>query len=180
MKKQESSYSFKNKWSSEIAKWGYTPIPNLLIYNQSKLDITSSEMAVLLQLLTHMWDDRHPYPAASTLCKRSGMALQTVRTNIRRLEAKGLLRRKFRKALSNEYELTSLKAILQRIATTEQPPVQKRIPPYSKTSISNYPKMETKEDPFSKKNKLKRGPDSKNALQVGDILANKFGNKHLT
>lgn len=175
MKTTQNDYSFASKWSAEIGKWGYAPVPHLLISHQRELDITNAEMVVLINLISYMWTNKDPYPAAASLGKRIGMATQTVRTNIRNLEAKGLLRRKYRTAVTNEYDLSPLKIRLQSFAQAQPPPVQKRAPLLPKTDSAPYPKNDTKEDPFAKKNKVKRSQNSTKTAHIADILDKRYG-----
>lgn len=54
---------FSDKWSPEIQSFGFTEIPNLLIENQGAMDITPTEMCVLISILKFQWDEKHPFPS---------------------------------------------------------------------------------------------------------------------
>src|SRR5690349_2877308 len=95
------SRSFRNKWSRQIERWGYTTMPNLLLDHQVALGIGSSELSMICHLLYYRWDNSKPYPSAETLAKRSGLSVSSVRNNIRKLERKGLVRRVKRTGRTN-------------------------------------------------------------------------------
>lgn len=171
---KNNKHDFASKWSTEIKRCGYTPLPNLLISNQAKLGIAPGEFVVLSTLLSYKWSNDDPYPAIASLAKYTGMASSTVRRHIRSLEAKGLLRRKFREHQTNEYNFDCLVSRLQQLAGKHPPPVQKCTRPSSPTNSSPYSKIDTKEDSFFKKNKVKRGQNSTKPTHIGDILGKRY------
>lgn len=168
------NYNFANKWSAEIGRRGYTPVPNLLISHQHDLNISNAEMAVLLGLMFYMWTSSDPYPAVSTLAKQSGMASKTIRRYIRSLEAKQLVTRRFRKAATTEYSLAPLKAKLQSYAQAQSPPTQKRAPLSSKISRAPYLDLSTKKDAANKTH-LRRRFGKSETTHIKDVLERQFG-----
>ena len=111
----------EDKWSSQVMKFGYTPIPNLLLRAQGKLKITPVQLNVLVQLAEHWWEaDKDPYPAKDRIAGRMGKSPRQVQRYITQLEKKGLVRRieRFggRKAqTSNAYSLNGLVKKLQAV-----------------------------------------------------------------
>lgn len=167
--KQPKDYRFVEKWSPLIATKGYTPMPNLLIAHQKELGITNGEMVILLDLLLYKWDNKHPFPSVATLAKSNGMALETIRRHIRSMEKKDLIKRLFRKANSNEYNLGLLIKRLEGFAQVDAPPTQKRIPPSSEISGTASSKLNTKED-AAKKTNLKSSYRSSNPTSLGEMF----------
>lgn len=168
--KPKKNFNFADKWSPEIEKLGFVSVPNQLITNQVELEITNGELVVLLGLLYFMWTNDNPYPSVPTLSKLNGMAHNTVRTHIRSLNTKGLIRRKFRKASSNEYDLSPLKSRLHHIALSTPPSVRKRNTPYSNSDTPAYPNSDTKKD-AAKKTYLRKPTGKNSTSKLGDILA---------
>jgi predicted transcriptional regulator len=111
----------EDKWSSPVMKFGYTPLPNLLLRAQGKLKITPVQLNVLVQLAEHWWEaDKDPYPAKDRIAQRMGKSPRQVQRYITQLEQKGFVRRieRFggRKAqTSNAYSLSGLIKKLQAV-----------------------------------------------------------------
>jgi hypothetical protein len=111
----------EGKWSSAVMKFGYTPIPNLLLRAQGKLQITPVQLNVLVQRAEHWWEaDKDPYPAKDRIAQRMGKSPRQVQRYITQLEQKGLVARieryGGRKAqTSNAYSLAGLVKRLQAV-----------------------------------------------------------------
>jgi hypothetical protein len=111
----------EDKWSSPVMKFGYTPIPNLLLRAQGKLEITPVQLNVLVQLAEHWWEaDKDPYPAKDRIAQRMGKSPRQIQRYITQLEKKQLVTRieRFggRKAqTSNAYSLAGLVKKLQAV-----------------------------------------------------------------
>lgn len=170
----QNKYDFTSKWSAEVEKWGYTEMPNLLITNQQYLDISNAEMVVLINLLMYKWTVKNPYPAVASLSRHTGMSSNTVRTHLRLLEKKKLLKRIGRKSLTNEYNLVPLINKLRGVASVGKPPAQKRAFVYSKSNSNPYSYLNTKEDAAKNTNKRKRNTKD-DTLLVKDILVERYG-----
>lgn len=84
----------EDKWSAQVMKLGYTPIPNLLLRAQGKLEISPVQMNVLLQLAEHWWEaGKDPYPAKDTIAARVGKSRRQVQRYITELEKDGFIER---------------------------------------------------------------------------------------
>lgn len=83
------------KWGSLVSgggKRGFTIVPDALLRNQGALDITPSEMTVLLNLIAHWWfADRPPFPGNDVLIERTGLGKRAVQRAIAGLKKKGLI-----------------------------------------------------------------------------------------
>src|SRR6185437_11078863 len=111
----------EDKWSPQVMKLGYTPLPNLLLRAQGKLKLSPVMLNVLVQLAEHWWEaDKDPFPAKDRIATRMGKSPRQIQRYIAQLEKRGLVKRikRFlgRKAqTSNAYSLdgliTKLKAV---------------------------------------------------------------------
>lgn len=112
-----------DKWGEEACSLGWVGVPTLLLFAQKDLNISSSELNVLLNLLMHWWNkSEKPYPSQSAIAYRSGLAPKTVQRALHSLEDKGLIG-KTSTARSNNitrgrnyYDLTPLVERLNRIS----------------------------------------------------------------
>jgi DNA-binding MarR family transcriptional regulator len=164
-----SNYDFTIKWSPLLLGDGFTVIPNTLIEHQADLKITSSELNTIVGLLSFKWDDRKPWPSAATLSGYSGLAVHTIRTNLRNLEKKGFIKRHHINGRSNEYDFQPL---LERLESYAHP-IQKRIPSRSNLNSRPYSNMNTKEDALNKTKIRKRNGKSGKLTSLGEVLSNK-------
>jgi predicted transcriptional regulator len=111
----------EDKWSPQVLKLGYTPLPNLLLRAQGKLKITPVQLNVLVQLAEHWWEaDKDPYPAKERIATRMGKSPRMVQRYLTQLEKAGLIKRiqrySGRKAqTSNAYSLEGLVKKLRAI-----------------------------------------------------------------
>lgn len=83
------------KWESspvlskygEAAKAGFQLVPDLLLKHQTTLEITATDLVVLLNVLMHWWTpDQKPFPRPVTIAKRMGVSTRTVQRSLRVLE----------------------------------------------------------------------------------------------
>lgn len=82
------------RWRGAVttAETGFTAVPDVLIRSQGQLELSSTEMVVLLNILMHWWrDDDWPFPRISVIGKRMGTSRRTVERAVRSLQAKGLV-----------------------------------------------------------------------------------------
>src|SRR5215207_7974183 len=74
-----SAYKLEVRFGDEILQAGFTSVPNLLLRYQAELDITAAELNFILQVWSHWWDDKDPYPALGTIAQRMGASRRQVR-----------------------------------------------------------------------------------------------------
>lgn len=163
------SYKFERKWSKEISLNGHTSVPNLLIINQSKLNVTNGELIVLIGLMQHMWTEKPPYPAVSTLARQSGMASKTVRNHIRNLEKKSLIKRVYRKSSTNIYDFDPLKKKLNKLALT----TKKSTRPSPISSNYPYPIFSSKKEELNN-TKIRRGVSVSDFTHIKNVISNSY------
>jgi len=73
---------------------GFLAIPNILLKNQENLGLTSTNMVVLLNVLSYWWyPEKKPYPRSTTIAKRMGLSPRAVQRSLRQLQTLELLER---------------------------------------------------------------------------------------
>jgi DNA-binding transcriptional MocR family regulator len=105
--------SFNNKWGDDLQALGYTAVPNCLLTCQAQLGIASCELNILLQVLSFKFDTRHPFPSLRAISKQTGLAVNTIRRNLRSLENKGMIKRLYRTGDTNLYDIEPLIRLLE-------------------------------------------------------------------
>jgi predicted transcriptional regulator len=84
----------EERWGHNTIKAGYTFVPSLILRAQARLHINAVELAVLLHLLDHWWDNADmPFPAKQRLAERLGVSTKTVQRAVAALETEGLIQR---------------------------------------------------------------------------------------
>jgi DNA-binding FadR family transcriptional regulator len=63
-------------------------------HNQAQ-GLTSLEAMVIVQIVSHKWDERAPFPALGTIAERLSVSRRTIRGALERLEDFGYVRREF-------------------------------------------------------------------------------------
>lgn len=119
---EQESHNLEQRWGKDVIANGFVLLPSILLRAQSRLHIDCLEMTVLLHLLDHWWsDNKMPFPSKKRLGERMGKSEKTIQRAMVRLEAQGLIKRKFRKnstggQTSNLYDLAPLVKKLKPIA----------------------------------------------------------------
>lgn len=108
--------SLHQKWGVAVIAEGYTVLPNVILQNQKALELKHLDVLVLMCLLSHWWDkDDLPRPAKTSIARTLDVDPRTVQRSIAKLEKKGYILRKERRAgvgdnLPNFYDLSGLVA----------------------------------------------------------------------
>lgn len=114
-------WSFQTKWSKDVAKLGFTAVPNALLIYTTKLKLKPTEFIVLVNIDSFRWDAySEPWPSVETLAKRVGVSTKTVIRAITSLEEKGCISRIKRRNISNKYDFEPLKAKLLRYVRADK------------------------------------------------------------
>ncbi|WP_337155246.1 helix-turn-helix domain-containing protein [Proteus terrae] len=102
-------------WGRTILGSGWASVPNELLKNQNKLELSNSELVLLIHLISFMHhDDSKVYPSIELLSKRMSQDRRTIQRTINRLISKKIIRKKIRstsrldKGLTNIYDLSPL------------------------------------------------------------------------
>jgi len=120
---QESSRKvLEKRWTKGVIEPGFTFIPSVLLRAQARLHINATELAVLMHLVDHWWEDEEmPFPSKRRLAERLSVSDKTVQRAMKRLEEEGLVKRSVRRhasggQASNIYDLKPLVEKLKPIA----------------------------------------------------------------
>lgn len=104
----------------EAGKSGWSPIPDVLLFNQHQLGtkrtkLKGDDMVVLLNLMAHYYvKDEMPFIRPTTIAKRMGVSQRTVQRSLAKLFKLGLLAKGKHKELGHiTYDLTPLVTRLQ-------------------------------------------------------------------
>lgn len=88
-----SEQKIQAKWGSGL-DGGFLVLPVLLLKRQKELDLDSTALVVLLNLLASWWDRENlPFTRAITIARRIGVTPRTVQRCLEKLEEKGLVLR---------------------------------------------------------------------------------------
>lgn len=121
----------RDKWGS-AAKEGYQAVPHALFRFQHDLELSSSELVTLLNILDFWWEaERKPWPTATTLAKRMGVDARSVQRHLKKLESLGYLQRERipEMDLVKQYNLDGLVKKLQHLVqhgSSGKPPRRRR------------------------------------------------------
>jgi predicted transcriptional regulator len=109
-----SKSAMEERWGKNVIKAGYTLFPSIILRAQARLHINAVELAVLMHLLDHWWDNAEmPFPSKKRIADRLAVSAKTVQRAIVGLETEGLVRRVKRSngnggQASNHYDLQPL------------------------------------------------------------------------
>ena len=76
----------------KAADAGWSPLPDVLLFNQHKLKIAGDDLVVLLNMMAHYYTKNEmPFTRVTTIAKRMGVSQRTVERSIARLRKQGLI-----------------------------------------------------------------------------------------
>jgi hypothetical protein len=170
-------------------KHGFTAVSRVFLRSYAEMGLSSNEAMMVLHILDYSWRDNLPFPKVETVALSMGKTDKTVRSYIRTLRVKGLLRTKSRKGRSNVYDFTPLFARLREYADKDEvfelpewekePPKKEKLstmrPRVPEKAQSDYPKtsQSIEEEEKKKNNRSERAPSGMEKLQqvIDDSLA---------
>jgi len=106
-----------DKWQ-DAAKAGFQLLPDLLLRHQAELELTATDLVVLINLTMHWWyPDQRPFPRSSTIAKRMGIDRRSVQRSLAKLSEKGLVERMVESLPDgNERQVCDLSGLQQRLS----------------------------------------------------------------
>lgn len=85
--------SFYKKWGYSTAQGGWTSVPNLLLKHSGRLNISPTELVILIQLMRFWWKEEDlPYPSISKTSEEMGVTRKTASKYFGLLKEKGYIR----------------------------------------------------------------------------------------
>ena len=119
--RKKASTNADEKWGKDVMEQGFCIVPSLLLRAQGRLGINPTQLAILLQLCEHWWQEENkPHPGKRRLADRLGIGPRQIQRHIAELEAGGLVERIERHGQdggkqTNIYDLSGLVAKLKEI-----------------------------------------------------------------
>lgn len=108
---------FASKWTDNVANCGFTSIPNILLTERTKLNLTPSEILIVIALESFRWEaDRRVFPRIVTISEMTGYAPRSVKRLLKSLEDKQLIKRLPRYHQSNVYDQSGIISKLNELA----------------------------------------------------------------
>jgi DNA-binding MarR family transcriptional regulator len=103
----------------EAGNAGWSPVPDVLLFNQRRLKINSDDLVVLLNLMAHYYvKNEMPFIRPTTIAKRMGCSQRTVQRSIARLFKQGhIWKGKHKEKGHLTYDLTPLIEKLQPLGS---------------------------------------------------------------
>jgi hypothetical protein len=89
---------------------GFQRVPHVVFKHQSALGLNAIELVVLLNLTLHYWyEGRRPFVRPVTIAQRMDIGIRTVQRAMRKLERRGLIKRRSRaNAPGTEFDISGL------------------------------------------------------------------------
>lgn len=121
----EGKKELTKKWGSDIMALGFTAVPDILLKRMGKLNLTSTEFVVMVQVMSFWWfADNKPFPSKRKIAAAIGCSEKTVQKTMARLEKLGFVTRIERRKDadrndSNIYDFAPLIAQLAPMAAEE-------------------------------------------------------------
>jgi DNA-binding MarR family transcriptional regulator len=117
----EALFELNTKWGETIqgVGGGWTGIPNLLLKKQGILGLSSTELNVLINIISFWWEaSRVPFPLPEKIADEIGISSRSVFRTIASLEEKGFINRVSEPGKSTKYELHGLVEKLKTVKNT--------------------------------------------------------------
>ena len=120
--KKAAARAAERKWGKGVIDLGFCIVPSLLLHAQSRLGLNPTQLAILLQISEHWWEeDNKPHPSKQRLAQRLGIGPRQIQRHIAELEKAGLVERIERHGgnggrQTNVYDLSGLVARLAKLA----------------------------------------------------------------
>lgn len=101
----------------DAGKAGWSPLPDVLLFNQRKLELNSEDLNVLLNMMAHYYSPgAMPFVRPNVIAKRMGVSTRSVQRSITRLRKKNLIAKASGPKRQVIHDLTPLIAKLRPLA----------------------------------------------------------------
>lgn len=153
LKPPKEQQAFEMRWGTNVAEHGFTMVPTMLFWMQARLGLSSPQSMVLLQILSHWFDNKSlPWPSKNTIAKRLGIKPRQVQRILGDLEKAKFIKRKARYyrsggQSSNAYDLDGL---IARLVVLE--------PEYRKMKAENQLRRAEVETPVGRRQRKESSP----------------------
>ena len=108
----------KLKWQGAVTEGsGFVAVPMALLRLQTKLNLTATDMLVLVNLLAHWWDPgRAVFPRSTTIATRMGVAKRTVQRSTQKMVRAGLMDREYIEIGGSKRRTFQFTSLAERLA----------------------------------------------------------------
>jgi hypothetical protein len=115
-----TDYAIAVRFGDNLLDYGFTSIPNLLLFNYTGLGISNQELVFILHLLSFWWGRANPYPSLGLIADRMGITWRQAHRYAHSLEEKQYLIITQRisesgRKTTNEYNFSPLLKALQQV-----------------------------------------------------------------
>jgi DNA replication protein DnaD len=113
-----ADYAIAVRFGDKLLDYGFTSIPNVLLFNYTQLGISNQELVFILHLLSFWWGREKPYPSLGLIAERMGITWRQAHRYAHSLEEKQYLTiteraDEFGRRSTSEYDFTPLLKALQ-------------------------------------------------------------------
>lgn len=102
------SAQLEDFWTESLLERGFVAVPLVLLEYREYLRINTTELTVLLALLSFRHNNRPVYPSVHKISERSGVEPRVVYRATSSLERKGLVYKEARPGRTTNYDLSGL------------------------------------------------------------------------
>ena len=113
----------EDRWHPKFKDENWVPVLHFFLENYHRLKpypVTHSEAMFVIHLMQFKWDSQAPYPGYKRIAKTMGVSDKSARRYAQALEQKKYLKRKIRKAQTNEFNLKPLMEALVSLKEIEE------------------------------------------------------------
>jgi DNA-binding transcriptional ArsR family regulator len=93
----ETLKAIEKRWSKDLAKVGWTALPNIILEKQVALELEPIDVNILMQIAKHWWSEEAPFPSIERIAIAIGVTPRTVQRRITKMEKAKLIERKVRR-----------------------------------------------------------------------------------
>ena len=112
-----------NPTERAVTKWrhaalgGFQVIPDILFKKQAELDLSATDMLVLINVTMHWWyRDQRPFPRTTTVANRMGVDSRTVQRSLQKLMDLGLVARVEEEKDGETRQVIDLEGLVSRLS----------------------------------------------------------------
>ncbi|MCW5829569.1 MAG: helix-turn-helix domain-containing protein [Deltaproteobacteria bacterium] len=102
---KESLSRNEGKWTPKLMAAGWVAIPAVIIEQQAKLQLSPTDMNIILFLASKWWEkEKLPFPSKKHIAESIGIDAKTVQRRISQLEKVGYLKRHIRQRADKSFK----------------------------------------------------------------------------
>jgi DNA-binding Lrp family transcriptional regulator len=150
---QNNFSSFDDRYGSRVLLFGFTQIPNILIRKLKELDISPTDLSIILYVESYEDDSFH---AVSSIANALNLHPNTIRTSIRKMEKMHYLKRIYNTGSASHYDFSGLRSKIRAYSITVGTPAQNKDTPLHKIYAMRSQNLYTNKEEIKNKDFTKR------------------------